>query len=89
LITEVDDWLTFSEQSLLEITAGEVFHDGLGAVETFRTAFRYSPDDIWFYLLAAQPASVPRHRCGPLRESRQGPDPGRPGEGPPGRHRLD
>jgi hypothetical protein len=51
---DAEDWLTFSEQSLLEITTGEVFHDGFGEVERLRTAFRYYPDDIWFHLLAAQ-----------------------------------
>lgn len=48
------DWLVSSEQSLLEVTAGEVFHDGLGTLTNARAALAYYPDDIWRYLLAAQ-----------------------------------
>ncbi len=48
------DWLTFSEQTLLEITAGKVFHDGLNELCSLRTKFSYYPEDLWRYLLAAQ-----------------------------------
>jgi len=36
---DVLDWLLFSQQSLLEVTAGAVFHDGLGAPERLRDIY--------------------------------------------------
>ncbi len=51
-------WLTFSEQALLEVTAGAVFHDGLGTLAETRRLLAYYPHDIWLYLLAAQWARV-------------------------------
>jgi len=48
------DWLTCSEQSLLEVTRGRVFHDGLGTLEPARERFSSYPEDVWRYLLAAQ-----------------------------------
>ncbi len=47
------DWLTFSEQALLELTAGKVFHDDLG-LEAARARLAYYPQDVWLYLLASQ-----------------------------------
>jgi hypothetical protein len=52
------DWLTFSEQALLEVTAGEVFHDGLGTLAETRGLLAYYPHDVWLYLLAAQWARI-------------------------------
>lgn len=52
-ITPVD-WVTFTGQSLLEVTGGRVFHDGLGTLEPARSQFAHYPDDVWRYLLAAQ-----------------------------------
>jgi len=46
------DWLTFPEQKLLTITAGEVFHDGIG-LQPVRDLFNYYPNDVWLYLLAS------------------------------------
>jgi hypothetical protein len=46
------DWLTFSEQKLLSITAGAVFHDEIGLAQV-RDLFAYYPHDVWLYLLAA------------------------------------
>jgi hypothetical protein len=48
------DWLTVSEQRLLTVTAGAVYHDGLGELEALRSKFAYYPRDVWLYLLAAQ-----------------------------------
>ncbi|MCC6456561.1 MAG: DUF4037 domain-containing protein [Caldilineaceae bacterium] len=48
------DWLAFPEQKLLEVTAGEVFHDGLGTLGSARERFSYYPDDVWKVKLAAQ-----------------------------------
>ena len=47
------DWVTFSEQSLLEVTRGRVFHDSLGTLEPARERFSRYPEDVWRYLLAA------------------------------------
>lgn len=47
------DWLTFSTQQLLSVTAGNVFYDDLGLEET-RRRFAYYPNEVWLYLLAAQ-----------------------------------
>lgn len=48
------DWLSFSEQSLLEVTGGAVFHDGLGEIGSVRAALSYYPHDVWLFRLAAQ-----------------------------------
>jgi hypothetical protein len=50
----VGDWLTFPEQKLLEVTAGAVYHDGLGQLVALREQLAYYPHDIWLYRLAAQ-----------------------------------
>jgi hypothetical protein len=50
----VRDWLVFSEQKLLEVTSGAVFHDGLGELNPVRTRLSYYPHQVWLYLLAAQ-----------------------------------
>jgi hypothetical protein len=46
------DWLTFPTQSLLELTAGAVYHDEVG-LNSLRARFAYYPDAVWRYLLAA------------------------------------
>jgi uncharacterized protein DUF4037 len=48
------DWLTISQQALLGVTAGRVYHDGLGELAIIRTNVAYYPHDVWLYLLAAQ-----------------------------------
>jgi hypothetical protein len=50
----VIDWVSVPEQRLLMLTAGRVFHDGLGQLGSIRARLRYYPDDVWFYLLATQ-----------------------------------
>jgi len=45
------DWLTFPEQKLLTIVAGEVYHDELG-LQAVRDRFKYYPQDVWLYLMA-------------------------------------
>ena len=47
------DWLTFSEQRLLTVTKGMIYHDDLG-LNKIRKKFEYYPKDIWLYILAAQ-----------------------------------
>ncbi|WP_084963385.1 DUF4037 domain-containing protein [Thermoactinospora rubra] len=50
----VADWLAVPWQRLAEVTAGEVFHDGLGELEAVRAALRWYPADVWRYVLACQ-----------------------------------
>ncbi len=47
------DWLTFSEQRLLALTGGKIFHDDLG-IQEIRRRFAYYPHDVWLYLMAVQ-----------------------------------
>jgi Domain of unknown function (DUF4037) len=49
---EAADWLTFPEQKLLSITAGSVYHDGIG-LQAVRDRLGYYPHDVWLYLLAS------------------------------------
>lgn len=49
----VADWLTFPAQTLRALTAGAVYHDGLGTVTALRDQLAYYPHDVWLYLLAA------------------------------------
>ncbi len=51
---ELTDWLIIPEQKLLELTAGRVYHDGLGELEEVRARLAYYPKDVWLYLLCAQ-----------------------------------
>jgi hypothetical protein len=46
------DWLGFSEQRLLELTRGEVFHDSLGTLTRLRALYAYYPIDVWKHRLA-------------------------------------
>ncbi len=48
------DWLSIPQQRLLELTSGEVFHDGLGQLIPIRTGLAYYPRDVWLYVMAAQ-----------------------------------
>lgn len=47
------DWLLMSQQKLLEITSGEVFHDGLWALVPLREKLAWYPRDVWLFMLAA------------------------------------
>lgn len=50
----ISDWLTFPQQRLLEFTSGEVYYDGLGQLVKARERLQYYPQDVWFYMMAAQ-----------------------------------
>ena len=52
--TSVKEWLTLSQQRLLEFTSGQVYHDGLGELGKMRRKLSYYPKDVWLYLLASQ-----------------------------------
>lgn len=49
---EAADWLTIPSQKLRTITAGAVYHDGIG-LEAIRQRFQYYPQDVWLYMLVA------------------------------------
>lgn len=46
------DWLSFPQQKLRSLTAGAVYHDGVGLGD-LRARFAWYPRDVWLYLLAA------------------------------------
>jgi len=53
------DWLSVPAQALAEVTAGEVFHDGLAddrssGLTRVRAELAWYPRDIWLYVLASQ-----------------------------------
>ncbi|WP_232664395.1 DUF4037 domain-containing protein [Pseudonocardia sp. TRM90224] len=63
------DWLATPTQALTEVTAGAVFHDGLGELEPVRAALRWYPPDVWRHALACQWARIAEEeafvgRCG-------------------------
>lgn len=63
------DWLVLGEQKLLEVTAGQVYHDGLDELMKLRAKFAYYPHDLWLYRLASQWKRVAQEeafmgRCG-------------------------
>ncbi len=49
---EPADWLSWSSQTLLEMTAGAVHHDGVGRLTALRAQLAWYPHDVWLYLLA-------------------------------------
>jgi len=48
------DWLGVPQQLLLEVTAGAVFHDGLGELAPVRETLAWYPEEVWLWLLACQ-----------------------------------
>lgn len=48
----VREWLAVPQQRLAEVTAGAVFHDGLGVLGPVRRRLGWYPDDVWRFLLA-------------------------------------
>ncbi|KKD02682.1 DUF4037 domain-containing protein [Streptomyces sp. WM6386] len=50
----VGDWLAAPTQRLAEVTAGAVFHDGLGELAPARAGLAWYPHELWLYLLACQ-----------------------------------
>ena len=47
------DWLLIPQQKLLEVTSGEVFHDGLGELGPLREQLQWYPHDVWLLMIAA------------------------------------
>ena len=48
------DWVLAPQQQLRSATAGRVFFDGLGELQSARAKLACYPHDVWLYLLAAQ-----------------------------------
>lgn len=48
------EWLSWPQQHLLGVTAGEVYDDDLGELIPLRRRLKQYPHDVWLYLLAAQ-----------------------------------
>lgn len=48
------DWLATPTQTLAEVTAGAVFHDGLTRLHRVRRTLAWYPDDVWRFVLACQ-----------------------------------
>jgi hypothetical protein len=68
------DWLAVPTQLLLEVTAGAVFHDGLGELEPIRAALAWYPDDVWRYVLACQWRRIAQEEAFPGRCAENGDD---------------
>jgi len=65
----VADWLATPTQRLAEVTAGAVFHDGLGHLAPARARLDWYPHDLWLHVLACQWQRVSQEeafvgRCG-------------------------
>jgi hypothetical protein len=57
------DWLGFSEQRLLTLTAGTVFRDDSGRLSSLREQLAWFPRDIWLLRLAAQWSRIGEERA--------------------------
>ncbi|WP_421361749.1 MULTISPECIES: DUF4037 domain-containing protein [Agrobacterium] len=57
------DWLSYSEQLFLMVTAGAVFRDDLGELRALRSRLAYFPRDVWLYKLAAQWGRIAEERA--------------------------
>ena len=53
-ILSVGQWMSLPEQTLAEVTGGEVFFDGLGEVTKIRERLKYYPEDIRLKKLAGE-----------------------------------
>jgi len=68
------DWLAVPTQLLLEVTAGAVFHDGLGQLGPVRAALAWYPDDVWRYVLSCQWRRIGQEEAFPGRCAETGDD---------------
>ncbi|BBB47580.1 DUF4037 domain-containing protein [Pelolinea submarina] len=67
------DWVGIPQNNLLMLTAGSVFHDGLGKIVPLRKKLEYYPFDVWLYILAAQWQRISQEehfmgRCGQVAD---------------------
>jgi Domain of unknown function (DUF4037) len=61
------DWLATPTQRLAEVTAGQVFHDGLGELGLARDRLAWYPGDVWRYVLACQWQRIAQEEAFPGR----------------------
>ncbi|WP_140427045.1 DUF4037 domain-containing protein, partial [Ensifer aridi] len=47
-------WLALPQQLLLQVTAGEVFHDDTGELRRLRETLAWYPRDVWLWAMASQ-----------------------------------
>jgi Domain of unknown function (DUF4037) len=66
------DWLATPTQRLAEVTAGAVFHDGLGELTQARARLAWYPRDVWLYVLACQWQRIAQEEAFPGRCSEAG-----------------
>jgi hypothetical protein len=71
------DWLVTPQQSLLSVTSGAVYHDGLGELEPVRRALAWYPRDLWLWQLAGQWRRIAQEEPFPGRAAEAGDDLGR------------
>lgn len=57
------DWLSYSEQTFLTVTAGAVFRDDFGELTSLRKRLAYFPRDVWLYKLASQWGRIAEERA--------------------------
>jgi Domain of unknown function (DUF4037) len=68
------DWLVTPQQSLLSVTAGAVYHDGLGQLEAVRRTLAWYPRDLWLWQLGAQWRRIAQEEHFPGRAAETGDD---------------
>ncbi|KRA95105.1 hypothetical protein ASD83_20025 [Devosia sp. Root685] len=68
------DWLGLPEQSLLAFTAGAVFRDDGGRLETLQKTLAYFPRDVWLYKIACQWGRIAEERAFVGRAGQAGDD---------------
>jgi len=66
------DWLATPSQRLAEVTAGAVFHDGLGELGQARARLAWYPRDVWLYVLECQWQRISQEEAFPGRCSEAG-----------------
>jgi Domain of unknown function (DUF4037) len=71
------DWLVTPQQSLASVTAGAVYHDGLGELGPVRQALAWYPRDLWLWQLAGQWRRIAQEEHLPGRAAEVGDDLGR------------
>ena len=66
------DWLAVPTQRLLEVTAGQVFHDEPGELTRARARLDWYPREVWLYLLACQWQRIAEEEAFPGRCAEMG-----------------
>jgi Domain of unknown function (DUF4037) len=66
------DWLVTPQQSLLSVTAGAVYHDGLGELEPVRRQLAWYPREVWLWQLACQWRRIAQEEHFPGRAAEAG-----------------